>query len=67
MPAPAVLYQPLSAMCGTDSASVCRTDTDKASASKNDNTPLCNLVVSMLNKMNVETDSFATSSGQLSW
>jgi hypothetical protein len=34
---------------------------------KNDNTPLCNLFVSMLNKMNVETDSFATSSGQLSW
>ncbi|HIF31760.1 MAG TPA: DUF1552 domain-containing protein [Planctomycetaceae bacterium] len=34
---------------------------------KNDNMPLCNLFVSMLNKMNVETDSFATSSGQLSW
>ena len=34
---------------------------------KNDNTPLCNLYVNMLNKMQIETDSFATSSGELSW
>ena len=31
------------------------------------NTPLCNLYVRMLQNMNVETDSFATSSGVLSW
>ncbi len=34
---------------------------------KADNTPLCNLFVSMLNKMDMETDSFATSSGELTW
>jgi hypothetical protein len=34
---------------------------------KDDNTPLCNLFVSMLNKMDIETDSFATSSGELTW
>ncbi|HIE95418.1 MAG: DUF1552 domain-containing protein [Fuerstiella sp.] len=33
----------------------------------NDNTPLCNLFVSMLNGMDIETDSFATSSGSLNW
>lgn len=27
---------------------------------KNNNTPLCNLLVSMLNRMNIQTDSFAT-------
>lgn len=34
---------------------------------RNNNTPLCNLFVSMLNNMGLETDSFATSSGALSW
>ena len=34
---------------------------------KDDNTPLCNLFVSMLNRMDIETDSFATSSGELTW
>jgi len=28
---------------------------------------VCNLFVSMLNAMNIETDSFATSSGELKW
>ncbi len=41
MPAPAVLYQPLSAMCGTGSASVCRTDTGRASATHWLTTPFC--------------------------
>ncbi len=31
------------------------------------NTPLCNLYVRMLQEMNIEIDSFATSSGVLSW
>lgn len=34
---------------------------------RKNNTPLCNLFVNMLNKMDVETDSFATSSGELTW
>ena len=34
---------------------------------KKNNVPLCNLFVSMLNNMGVETDSFATSSGTLNW
>ena len=34
---------------------------------KNKNMPLCNLYVSMLNKMGLESDSFATSSGELTW
>ena len=34
---------------------------------KDDNTPLCNLFVSMLNRMDIETDSFATSTGELTW
>ncbi|MCH7988915.1 MAG: DUF1552 domain-containing protein [Planctomycetes bacterium] len=34
---------------------------------KDSNTPLCNLFVNMLNRMDIETDSFATSSGTLSW
>jgi hypothetical protein len=34
---------------------------------KDDNTPLCNLFVSMLNGMDMETESFATSSGALTW
>ena len=33
----------------------------------NDNTPLCNLFVGMLNRMDIEADSFATSSGELTW
>ncbi|MEL7336276.1 MAG: hypothetical protein AAFN70_08770, partial [Planctomycetota bacterium] len=32
---------------------------------KNDNTPLCNLFVTLLQRMGVETNSFATSSGAL--
>ena len=32
-----------------------------------DNTPLCNLFVRMLQEMKMETDSFASSSGVLSW
>ena len=32
-----------------------------------DNTPLCNLFVRMLQEMDMETDAFATSSGVLSW
>ncbi len=31
------------------------------------NTPLCNLFVTLLNNMQVETDSFATSTGSLTW
>ncbi|MDP7020615.1 MAG: DUF1552 domain-containing protein [Pirellulaceae bacterium] len=31
------------------------------------NTPLCNLFVSLLNRMNIRTDSFATSTGELTW
>ena len=34
---------------------------------RRNNTPLCNLFVNMLNNMNIETESFATSSGELSW
>ena len=34
---------------------------------KHNNMPLCNLFVSMLNRMGIETDSFATSSGDLTW
>jgi hypothetical protein len=34
---------------------------------RKNNVPLCNLFVSMLNNMGVETDSFATSSGKLNW
>jgi len=35
--------------------------------SKRSNTPLCNLFVSLLNSMDIETDSFATSNGRLTW
>lgn len=31
------------------------------------NTPLCNLFVNMLNNMGIEAESFATSTGKLSW
>ena len=34
---------------------------------KNNNTPLCNLFLSMLHHMEIEVDSFASSSGTLSW
>jgi hypothetical protein len=34
---------------------------------RNDNTPLCNLFLSMLTNMNIECDSFSTSSGELTW
>lgn len=34
---------------------------------KGDNKPLCNLFVNMLNKMDIETNSFSTSSGELTW
>lgn len=34
---------------------------------KDDNTPLCNLFVRLLQEMKMETDSFASSSGVLSW
>ena len=34
---------------------------------KKNNIPLCNLFVNMLNNMGLETESFATSSGTLSW
>ncbi|MDE0739884.1 MAG: DUF1552 domain-containing protein [Planctomycetota bacterium] len=34
---------------------------------KGDTAPLCNLFVSMLNKMGLETESFAQSKGSLSW
>ena len=34
---------------------------------RRNNTPLCNLFVNMLNNMNIETESFATSTGELTW
>ena len=34
---------------------------------KDNNTPLCNLFVTMLNNMGIETESFAQSSGTLNW
>jgi len=34
---------------------------------EDNNTPLCNLFVTMLNNMGIETDSFAQSTGALSW
>ena len=34
---------------------------------RDDNTPLCNLYVRMLQEMGIETDTFATSSSVLSW
>lgn len=34
---------------------------------KNNNTPLCNLFVHLLNHIGVETESFATSTGTLTW
>jgi hypothetical protein len=34
---------------------------------ENDNAPLCNLFVTMLNNMGLETESFAQSTGALSW
>ena len=34
---------------------------------KRNNIPLCNLFVNMLNKMDIETNSFSTSSGELTW
>ena len=34
---------------------------------KKNNIPLCNLFVNMLNKMDIETNSFSTSSGELTW
>ena len=34
---------------------------------RRDNTPLCNLFVNLLNRMDVETDSFGTSTGTLDW
>jgi hypothetical protein len=34
---------------------------------RKNNTPLCNLFVNMLNNMGIKTESFATSSGNLSW
>jgi hypothetical protein len=34
---------------------------------KKKNTPLCNLFVRLLNTMDIETDSFATSTGELTW
>ena len=34
---------------------------------KKNNTPLCNLFVNMLNNMGIETESFATSTGKLTW
>ncbi len=34
---------------------------------KKNNTPLCNLFVNMLNKTGIETESFATSTGELTW
>ncbi len=35
--------------------------------SQDNNTPLCNLFINMLNNMGIETDSFATSAGSLSF
>ena len=34
---------------------------------KSNNTPLCNLFVTLLNNMRIETESFATSTGKLTW
>ena len=34
---------------------------------KKKNTPLCNLFVNMLNHLDIETDSFASSTGKLTW
>ncbi len=34
---------------------------------KRNNIPLCNLFVNMLNNMGIETESFATSTGKLTW
>ena len=34
---------------------------------RRNNTPLCNLFVSMLNNIGIETESFATSTGELTW
>ena len=34
---------------------------------RKNNTPLCNLFVNMLGKLGIETDSFGTSSGSLTW
>ena len=34
---------------------------------RRNNTPLCNLFVSMLNTLGIETESFATSTGRLTW
>ena len=34
---------------------------------RQDNTPLSNLFVTLLQNMNIETDSFATSTGALNW
>ena len=34
---------------------------------KRNNVPLCNLFVSLLSKMGIETESFATSTGKLTW
>ncbi|MEK6236548.1 MAG: DUF1552 domain-containing protein, partial [Planctomycetales bacterium] len=34
---------------------------------KKKNIPLCNLFVNMINKMGIETESFATSTGKLTW
>ncbi len=34
---------------------------------KNNNTPLCNLFVTMLSNMGIETESFGQSTGALSW
>ncbi len=34
---------------------------------KKNNIPLCNLFVNMLNNMSIETVSFATSTGELTW
>ena len=34
---------------------------------KRNNIPLCNLFVNMLNNMGIETESFGTSTGNLTW
>ncbi|MBC8357213.1 MAG: DUF1552 domain-containing protein [Planctomycetes bacterium] len=34
---------------------------------RSSNTPLCNLFVNLLNNMRIETESFATSTGKLTW
>lgn len=38
-----------------------------AAYDKRNNIPLCNLFVNMLNNMGIETESFATSTGKLTW